>query len=194
MKKFLLLVAFASTVSFVQAQDNQKGAQTFGVSFYLNDFATASRIRTTSLNTVIAEKTFSRVGEMSAGLAVNYAKQIRPNTSFAASLGISGMRYPMTGRVINNSRSLLEFSAALNFMMTTDEYYVQPYLTLGVGGHRYGPHYGAFIPAGLGLKLNIFSEANLFITSNYRVPVTNETASYHFQHMIGVAAPLGKKK
>ncbi|MBM3159056.1 MAG: hypothetical protein FJZ69_04785 [Bacteroidetes bacterium] len=194
MKKFLLLVAFASTVSFVQAQDNQKGAQTFGVSFYLNDFATASRIRTTSLNTVIAEKTFSRVVEMSAGLAVNYAKQIRPNTSFAASLGISGMRYPMTGRVINNSRSLLEFSAALNFMMTTDEYYVQPYLTLGVGGHRYGPHYGAFIPAGLGLKLNIFSEANLFITSNYRVPVTNETASYHFQHMIGVAAPLGKKK
>ncbi|MFM7511607.1 MAG: hypothetical protein ACKO33_07555 [Bacteroidota bacterium] len=194
MKKFLLLVAFASTVSFVQAQDNQKGAQTFGVSFYLNDFATASRIRTTSLNTVISEKTFSRIGEMSAGLAVNYAKQIRPNTSFAASLGISGMRYPMTGRVINNSRSLLEFSAALNFMMTTDEYYVQPYLTLGVGGHRYGPHYGAFIPAGLGLKLNIFSEANLFITSNYRVPVTNETASYHFQHMIGVAAPLGKKK
>jgi len=194
MKKFLLLVAFASTVSFVQAQDNQKGAQTFGVSFYLNDFATASRIRTTSLNTVIAGKTFSRIGEMSAGLAVNYAKQIRPNTSFAASLGISGMRYPMTGRVINNSRSLLEFSAALNFMMTTDEYYVQPYLTLGVGGHRYGPHYGAFIPAGLGLKLNIFSEANLFITSNYRVPVTNETASYHFQHMIGVAAPLGKKK
>lgn len=194
MKKFLLLVAFASTVSFVQAQDNQKGAQTFGVSFYLNDFATASRIRTTSLNTVIAQKTFSRIGEMSAGLAVNYAKQIRPNTSFAASLGISGMRYPMTGRVINNSRSLLEFSAALNFMMTTDEYYVQPYLTLGVGGHRYGPHYGAFIPAGLGLKLNIFSEANLFITSNYRVPVTNETASYHFQHMIGVAAPLGKKK
>lgn len=194
MKKFLLLVAFASTVSFVQAQDNQKGAQTFGVSFYLNDFATASRIRTTSLNTVIAEKTFSRIGEMSAGLAVNYAKQIRPNTSFAASLGISGMRYPMTGRVINNSRSLLEFSAALNFMMTTDEYYVQPYLTLGVGGHRYGPHYGAFIPAGVGLKLNIFSEANLFITSNYRVPVTNETASYHFQHMIGVAAPLGKKK
>ena len=194
MKKFLLLVAFASTVSFVQAQDNQKGAQTFGVSFYLNDFATASRIRTTSLNTVIAEKTFSRVVEMSAGLAVNYAKQIRPNTSFAASLGISGMRYPMTGRVINNSRSLLEFSAALNFMMTTDEYYVQPYLTLGVGGHRYGPHYGAFIPAGLGLKLNIFSDANLFITSNYRVPVTNETASYHFQHMIGVAAPLGKKK
>jgi len=194
MKKFLLLVSFASTVSFVQAQDNQNGAQTFGVSFYLNDFATASRIRTTSLNTVIAEKTFSRIVEMSAGLAVNYAKQIRPNTSFAASLGISGMRYPMTGRVINNSRSLLEFSAALNFMMTTDEYYVQPYLTLGVGGHRYGPHYGAFIPAGLGLKLNIFSEANLFITSNYRVPVTNETASYHFQHMIGVAAPLGKKK
>jgi hypothetical protein len=194
MKKFLFLVAFASTLSYVQAQDTQKESQTLGVSFYFNDFATASRIRTTSLNTVIANKTFSPIGEMSAGLAVNYAKQMRAKTSFAASLGISGMRYPMKGRVINKSSSLLEFSAALNFLMTTDKYYVQPYLILGVGGHKYGPHYGVFLPAGLGLKLNIFSEANLFITSNYRVPVTNETASYHFQHMIGVAAPIGKKK
>jgi hypothetical protein len=63
-----------------------------------------------------------------------------------------------------------------------------------VGGHKYGPHFGAFLPAGLGLKLNVFNEANLFITTNYRVPVTNETANYHFQHMIGVAAPIGKKK
>jgi hypothetical protein len=194
MKKFLLFVAFASTVSYLQAQDNQKGSETFGVSFYLNDFATASRIRTTSLNTVIADKKFSLIGEMSAGLSVNYSKQMRPNTTFAASLGLSSMRYPMTGRVITKNSSLVEFSAALNFMMNTDEYYVQPYLTLGVGGHKYGPHYGAFIPAGLGLKLNIFNEANIFITSNYRVPVTNETASYHFQHMIGVAAPIGKKK
>jgi len=161
---------------------------------FLNDFATASRIRTTSLNTVIADKKFSLIGEMSAGLSVNYSKQMRPNTTFAASLGLSSMRYPMTGRVITKNSSLVEFSAALNFMMNTDEYYVQPYLTLGVGGHKYGPHYGAFIPAGLGLKLNIFNEANIFITSNYRVPVTNETASYHFQHMFGVAAPIGKKK
>lgn len=196
MKKYLLLVSagvFLLTASAF-AQDAKDLPKSFGVSFFLNDFATAAKIRTTSLNTVVNEKSFSRIGEMSAGLAVNYFKQMQPRMSYAASLGLSGMRYPMPGRNITKSSMLVDFSATLNMMMTTDEYYVQPYLMLGVGGHKYGPHYGAYLPAGLGLKLNIFEEANIFVTSTYRVPVTTETANYHFQHAIGIAAPLGKKK
>jgi len=50
------------------------------------------------------------------------------------------------------------------------------------------------MPLGLGLKINFFDEAHLFLTSQYRVPVTTETASYHFQHSIGIAGILGKKK
>ena len=196
MKKYLLL-AITGTFLFatsIFAQDAKGLPKSFGVSFFLNDFATAARIRTTSLNTVVSEKSFSRVGEMSAGLAVNYFKQMQPRMSYAASLGLSGMRYPMPGRNITKSSMLVDFSATLNLMMTTDEYYVQPYLMLGVGGHKYGVHYGAYLPAGLGLKLNIFEDANVFVTSTYRVPVTTETANYHFQHAIGIAAPLGKKK
>jgi len=196
MKKYLLL-AISGTFLFATstfAQDAKGLPKSFGVSFFLNDFATAARIRTTSLNTVVSEKSFSRVGEMSAGLAVNYFKQMQPRMSYAASLGLSGMRYPMPGRNITKSSMLVDFSATLNLMMTTDEYYVQPYLMLGVGGHKYGVHYGAYLPAGLGLKLNIFEDANVFVTSTYRVPVTTETANYHFQHAIGIAAPLGKKK
>jgi OOP family OmpA-OmpF porin len=196
MKKCLLLVITGTFVLATStfAQDAKDMPKSFGVSFFLNDFATAARIRTTSLNTVLNEKTFSQVGEMSAGLAVNYFKQMQPRMSYATSLGLSGMRYPMPGRNITKSSMLVDFSATINMMMTTDDYYVQPYLMLGVGGHKYGPHYGAYLPAGLGLKLNIFDQANIFVTSTYRVPVTTETANYHFQHAIGVAAPLGKKK
>jgi hypothetical protein len=66
-------------------------------------------------------------------------------------------------------------------------------LVLGVGAHKFDVHYGAFIPAGLGLKLNVLGDASVVVSSTYRVPVTTETANYHFQHSIGIAAPLGKK-
>jgi len=191
MKKFFnLIIAGCLLVSVAQAQSGKS----IGFSFFLNDFASAQRIRSTSLNTVINEKTFARMAEMNSGFAVNYYKQMRDRMSFNAMLGVSGLRYPMPGRNITKNGTLLEFSASLNAMMTTDEYYVQPYLIMGVGMHKFDVHYGAFLPAGLGLKLNILGDASVVVTSTYRVPVTNETANYHFQHAIGIAAPLGKKK
>jgi OmpA-OmpF porin, OOP family len=190
MKKFFnLIIAGFLLVSVAQAQDSKS----IGFSFFLNDFASAQRIRTTSLNTVINDKTFARMAEMNSGFAVNYYKQMRERMSFSAMLGVSGIRYPMPGRSITKNGSLMEFSATLNAMMTTDEYHVQPYLIMGVGMHKFGVHYGAFMPAGLGLKLNILGDASVVVTSTYRVPVTTETANYHFQHSIGIAAPLGKK-
>jgi lipoprotein-anchoring transpeptidase ErfK/SrfK len=78
--------------------------------------------------------------------------------------------------------------------MTTEQYWVQPYIIAGVGAHKYRSYYGAFLPLGLGLKVNFFDEAYLFINSTYRVPVTTETANYHLQHSIGVAGALSKKK
>lgn len=194
MKKFLyLIIAGCLLISSAQAQDSKPLAKSIGFSFFLNDFASAQRIRSTSLNQVINDKTFARMAEMNSGFAVNYYKQMRDRMSFNASLGISGLRYPMPGRNITKNGTLMEFSATINAMMTTSDYYVQPYLVLGVGAHKYGVHYGAFMPAGLGLKLNILGDASVVVTSTYRVPVTTETANYHFQHSIGIAAPLGKK-
>lgn len=194
MKKFLyLIIAGCLLISSAQAQDSKPLAKSIGFSFFLNDFASAQRIRSTSLSQVINDKTFARMAEMNSGFAVNYYKQMRDRMSFNASLGISGLRYPMPGRNITKNGTLMEFSATINAMMTTSDYYVQPYLVLGVGAHKYGVHYGVFIPAGLGLKLNILGDASVVVTSTYRVPVTTETANYHFQHSIGIAAPLGKK-
>ena len=194
MKKFLnLMIAGCLLISSAQAQDSKPLAKSIGFSFFLNDFASAQRIRSTSLSQVINDKTFARMAEMNSGFAVNYYKQMRDRMSFNASLGISGLRYPMPGRNITKNGTLMEFSATINAMMTTSDYYVQPYLVLGVGAHKYGVHYGVFMPAGLGLKLNILGDASVVVTSTYRVPVTTETANYHFQHSIGIAAPLGKK-
>ncbi|MBS1759791.1 MAG: OmpA family protein [Bacteroidetes bacterium] len=165
-----------------------------GVSFFLNDFITPARIRSTSLSQVISNRQFAKFREMSPGLGLHYFKGITNHIDFAGNIGGSFIRYPMPNKVFFNDNFLFEGSATLNLKLTTEQYWVQPYAILGVGGHKYKQYYGAFLPLGIGVKVNFWDEAHLFINSTYRVPVTTETANYHLQHSIGVAGSLLKKK
>ncbi|MBK7560125.1 MAG: OmpA family protein [Chitinophagaceae bacterium] len=195
MKKILsALFALYLLIPSSYGQNDEIRPKALGISFFLNDFITPDRIRTTSLSKVLSDKKFAKMKEMSAGLAINYFKGLKPHVDIALSLGGSFVKYPMPGKSFINEKFLMEGTASLNLKMTTEKYWVQPYITLGVGGHKYGKYYGAFLPLGLGLKVNLFDEAHVFVTSTYRVPVTTETANYHLQHSIGFAGRLGKKK
>jgi OOP family OmpA-OmpF porin len=194
MKKILsALLALYLLVPASYAQDTEIRPKAIGVSFFLNDFVTANRIRTTSLSSVVSNKTSASLSEMNAGLAINYFKGLKKHVDVAMSLGGSFLRYPMPNKTFTNDRLLVEGTATVNLKMMTEKYWVSPYIIAGVGGHIYGHYYGAFMPLGLGLKVNFFDDFHLFLTSTYRVPVTTETANYHFQHALGIAARIGKK-
>jgi OmpA-OmpF porin, OOP family len=195
MKKiFASMFAMYLMVPSSYGQDDEIRPAALGVSFFLNDFTTASRIRTTSLNAVLRDKKWAKFKEMSPGLSITYFKGLKKHIDFAGTLGGSFVNYPMPGKIFSDDRFLLEANAQLNLKLTTEKYWVQPYLIAGVGAHKYGSYYGAFAPLGLGLKVNFFDEAHFFVTSQYRVPITTETANYHFQHSIGIAGVIGKKK
>ena len=195
MKKMLsVFIAICFMVPAANSQDEYIRPKALGVSFFLNDFVTPARIRSTSITQVIRDKRYARLREMSPGLALTYFKGIGSHVDFAASVGGSFIRYPMANRTFTNESFLLESSLQLNLKLTTEKYWVQPYLSAGVGASKFRGYYGAFLPLGLGLKVNFFDEAHLFITSQYRVPVTTETSSYHLQHSVGIAGALGKKK
>jgi len=195
MKKIIAaLLALYLLVPASYGQADEIRPKAIGVSFFLNDFQTAARIRNTSLSSVISSKQFASLSEMNAGLAIHYFQGVRKHVDVHASLGASFMRYPMPGKNFTNDNLLIEGTGSVDLKMTTEKYWVQPYITVGVGGHIYRKYYGAFLPLGLGLKVNFFDDVHLFITSTYRVPVTTETANYHFQHQLGIAARIGKKK
>ena len=88
---------------------------------------------------------------------------------------------------------MLEGDASLNIKMLGEDYWVSPYAIVGIGASKYRNYYGAFVPLGLGLKVNFFDEANLFFNTQYRVPVTNETSNYHLMYSFGIAGVIGKK-
>jgi OmpA-OmpF porin, OOP family len=197
MKKILaVLLALSAFIPSSFGQDDEIRPAAIGISFFLNDFATAGRIRTTSLSQVLVNKQWAKASQMSPGLAISYFKGLRKHVDFAGTLASSFVRYSFPNRLpFSNDKFLLEADASLNLKMVSEKYWFTPYLIAGVGGHIYGGKYfGAFIPLGLGLKFNFYDETHLFITSQYRVPVTTETSSYHFFNQFGIAGTIGKKK
>ncbi len=195
MKKIILAIfALYLLIPAVHAQKGEyKMEPAIGISFFLNDFVTPDRIRTTSLSQVLADKKFAKMKQMAPGLSISYLKGLADHVDFVGSLGGSFVSYPMPGRSFSDN-FLLEASAQVNLKMTTEQYWIQPYIIAGVAAHKYRSYYGATLPLGLGMKINFFDEAHLIISSTYRVPVTTETANYSFQHSIGIAGSILKKK
>ena len=81
---FALYLLVPST--YGQNKDNVR-QPAIGISFFLNDFITADRIRTTSLSSVISDKKFAKMSQMSPGIAINYFKGLTDHIDFAANLG-----------------------------------------------------------------------------------------------------------
>jgi OOP family OmpA-OmpF porin len=189
----LILSFFFISCSFSQEVKNayiRKPA--FGIGFFFNDYLTPSLIRTTSLSSVIANKQKAKIKEMDPGIAITYFKGLANHIDLAATVAGSFVKYPAGTNSDLNDQFLLEGDVSLNFKLFPEKYWVTPYAILGAGISKYGPHYGAFIPTGIGLKVNLFDEAHIFFNSQYRIPVTPTTAGYHFMHSIGIAGIIGK--
>ena len=195
MKKFFFLLMALPLFSNSFAQDNNhvKG-RSLGISYFLNDFKTASDIRTLGLVKTLDNKEFFKPSKMNPGLAFNYLSGLSNHVDFIATLGGTFLNYPIEGVVpASNEKLMLELTSSLNFKMLSDNYWLTPYVDLGVGGSKYGSKFAAFVPAGLGLQISLAEEAFVLLNSQYRIPVT-QNASYHFYHSIGVVGVISPKK
>jgi len=190
-----VVIAFCSFFQVLLAQDNLIRPSAIGVSFILNDFTTAQRIRSGSLETVLRDKKWADIKEMSPGLGISYFKGLHRNIDLAANVGFSFVNYPLPNKAPSAEDALLiEMDATANFKMFPENYWVSPYLIAGLGASQYKAKYGAYLPLGAGIKVNFFDEAALFINTTYRVAVTPENTNYHFTYALGVAGVIGKKK
>lgn len=196
MKKLFLLfftLGFFAT-SFSQTTDYKKG-KAFGVSFFLNDFKTASELRTNGIVDVFKNGNFFRTSRMNPGLAFNYMKGLTNHMDFNGSLGFAFLDYPNNDGTgfIGTDKLYIEATANVNLKLLTDNYIVNPFIDLGAGVSKYGDKYGAFVPVGLGLQVNLADEAFLIFNSQYRIGIT-ENASYHLYHSVGIVSNITTKK
>jgi OmpA-OmpF porin, OOP family len=197
MKKVLTsLFLFSLICGTAFAQDNAKlRPASLGISYILNDYKTAALIRSTSFGAVRANKQWTPMKDQSPGIALHYFKGILSHLDFAGTLAASYVRYSAGSQPTPSSDGfLLEADASGNFKLFSEDYFLTPYVNAGVGVSVYKQYWGAFIPLGLGLKVNLFHESDIFLNFQYRVPVTKETAGYHFMTGLGITGLLGKAR
>jgi OOP family OmpA-OmpF porin len=190
----LVTVLLLSTNLFSQKR-NYIQDPTLGISFSLFDFPTAQYIEATSLRQTFRDKQFFRLKEMKPGLGISYMEGLSNHFDAMVSLAGVFLDYPMEGRpVTGTDYFLLELDASLKAKLLSNRYWLSPYLQLGAGVSKYKGYYGAYIPAGAGLQINLFDEAFILINSQYRIPVVNSTTTAHFYNSLGIAGRIGTKK
>ena len=96
MKKVLASLFVLSL--FFQDSVAQIRPKALGVSFIMNDFVTAQRIRSGTIESVIRNKQWAKFKEMNAGLAVTYFKGLQKHVDFASTLGASFVNYPFPNK------------------------------------------------------------------------------------------------
>lgn len=186
-----LLVLVAS--SFAQ-DSSYKKQPALGLNFFFNDFGSAAAIRTNPLGSAIRDKKLAKVRDMSPGLSISYVKGITSHLDFAATVGGAFQDYPtQNGGNLGTDGLLVEADASVRAKMLSDKYFFVPYLSAGLGLSKFKGYYGATIPVGAGVQMNLFNNTFLFISTQYRIKVTDNT-NYHFIHSVGFAGSLAKSK
>ena len=196
MKK--IAVALLALIGFqfsTLAQSSSKlHPSTFTVSFIFNDFTTAANIRANNIGNVIKNQQFGVIKKMAPGLAFTYLKGLKSNFDLSTSFAGSFVDYPIRGKdPMGKDNFLLEGDVSLRGrMFSNPSAKVNPYLQAGLGASMYKSYFGAFIPVGAGLQVNLFDESYVIATAQYRLPVS-ELTNYHFFFGIGIAGNIGKR-
>lgn len=193
MKRVLLSVLVMAFAFNANAQTDYIKPKGLGIHFVLNDYKTASYIRTYGLGSAINDKKISKLSDMYPGMAVSYIAGLGSHLDGEATLSGSFVNYATPSMVKDGSNNLLlEGTAMMHLKLLTDKYCINPYLAAGVGVSKYKGYWAAFAPLGVGVQFKIVDDVFMMVNSQYRVPVTG-FSDYHFYHSLGVVKTFPKE-
>ena len=194
MKKFILSILTVIVCAISYGQNDYKKMPSVTAQLFFNDFQSAADVRANGLSNLIKSKQWAKTKRMTPGLSLGYTQGLSNKFDIAATLSGSFMDYPVPTKLLTGKQSLLlEGTLVGNLKLLSDKYYINPFLTGGLGGSKFRGYYAAFLPVGVGMQLKV--SEGIFITANsqYRIPVT-ENAAYHFYHAIGITAAVKQRE
>lgn len=179
--------------AFAQEDTTQKSRirpATFGFGLNFNDFSTASRIRSSSLETVLNNDQSAKLKDMSPGISLFYTKGLFSNLDVTTTLSFGFGSVMLENKPgIEQSGGFVAADASLQLKLLPENFIVNPYVSAGVGGMVSKGYYGAILPLGVGIRFRLSDETSIGVQSQYRVAVT-ESAGYHFVHGVTIMGRL----
>ena len=194
MKNIFLLLILLSTAALLQAQSvSQKKQPTIGLHFFYNDFATPVLLKANGLGSVISNKQWSQPQNMEGGFGVDYLQGIIAKIDAVGSFNASWVNYLKPGNILyGSSNFLLDVNAGIHIKLLTDKHTFSPFIIGKAGYTNYKNINGFSIYTGAGVQANLFKDAFILATTEYRIKLSN-SLSNQLYYSIGIATSLPKK-
>ncbi len=146
-------------------------------------------------------RTFTRIEEMDFGFGISYWKGITKTIDFSAKTNLMFHNYSTDDRNDLSSNDNVpigvELEPTLNFRPYGDNALIAPFLTAGVGAGYYMKEFGAYVPVGAGVQLNLRSQTYVFVQTQYRFSLTKDIIKDNLFYSVGfaqsVSSPAPKK-
>ncbi len=196
----ILALSILATSAFAQKAKvkGEKKGPLIGLHFNLIDFTAPIGIKDPSTG-----RTYSRITEMDKGFSFSYWKGLHSKIDLAVKLNTSFRNYAsIRSGETQKTEFGVELEPTLNFRPFDDKALLNPFLTVGAGVGYYTDKIGYYVPAGLGLQVNLNSLTYIFLQGQYRWDLTKEDPKYggrqvtgdNLFYSIGLAQNIGKEK
>lgn len=186
-----LLVMAAS--SFAQtANGPSKKPSLFGIHFNALDIETPVTLRNSSNN-----RTFAKLRDMDFGFGLSYWKGLTNTIDFSTKANVFFHDYAALDRgdVSSDKQDVgIELEPSLNFRPYKDNSLIAPFLTTGIGAGYYSGKWGAYVPAGAGIQVNLMSSSYIMLQAQYRFSLTEDVLKDNLFYSLGIAQNIGRDK
>lgn len=185
---FIAVVFLATTVSFAQ---NGKKPGLVGIHFNALDIYTPVTFKSSS-----TPRTFTNLKDMDFGFGISYWKGLTRTIDFSTKANVLFHDYAAKDRLefLDKKEVGIELEPTFNIRPYKDDALIAPFLTIGVGGGYYSGEWGGYIPAGVGIQLNIQSTSYVFLQAQYRFSLTKDVLKDNLFYSLGIAQRLGSNE
>lgn len=83
-----------------------------------------------------------------------------------------------------------EGEASLHLRMFSDDHLFNPFISAGIGAGTYSDGITPYVPVGVGLQVNLFSDVYLKGQANYRLSLDDTKLDNNVQYTLGLAVPI----
>ena len=165
-----------------------------GIYFSLYDFNSAATLRQSGLSQTIKSGSFTNIGDMQPGLSISYQSGLTNHLDYAVRYTGSFQDYPFLNSSGYGQQYLFSaLDASIQYKFFSDRYWATPFLSGGIGTFDYRGNFGAYMPLGLGVQVNFFDEAFIFVHLQYQVGVSENSVPTFF-YSLGVVGSIGNPK
>jgi outer membrane protein OmpA-like peptidoglycan-associated protein len=191
---FLIILSFSFFLSAWPQDATYVKKPALGLHFFYNDFVTPRQIEATSLGDVLKNKDWNHFNNMEGGFGIDYLQGLTKHIDLVGTINGSKVNYMLpSGTLYGSHHFLFDISAGAHLKLLSDKYFLSPFLIAKAGFSAFKDISGFSMNPGAGIELNLFKEAFVLATMEYRTALGNKTSNMLY-YSVGFATPIGKKK